>query len=226
MAGVGGPGPAPPAPLPGNEAVRRAVVAQAFTARKGDVPTLVQGPDNSWYALVVEDVTAAAPLSFVQAADRVRAAWQQDQVRHADEQRAAALFADADAHGGLAAVAAAKPGSVPGLLTGIPVRRRQAAGPVPANLQQIAFSLKPGTSTMLQTPDGFVVATVTGVRHPDPAQDHAGYAGTRDALDAAMADDVENTFVTALRDRAHPSIDAKAVEQVVGAQGGPGSSGS
>ena len=106
------------------------------------------------------------------------------------------------------------------------MRRRQAAGPVPANLQQVAFSLKPGTSTMLQTPDGFVVATVTAIRHPDPAQDHAGYAGTRNALDAAIADDVENTYVTVLRDRAHPSIDARAVEQVVGTPGGPGSSGS
>ena len=215
-----------PAPLPGSEAVRKAMVAQAFAARKGDAPTLIQGPENSWYALAVEDVAPASPLSFVQAEGQVRAAWQQDQVRHADEQRAAALYADADAHGGLAAVAAARPGSVPGLLSGITVRRRQPAGPVPANLAQIAFSLKPGTSTMLQTPDGFVVATVTGVRHPDPAQDHTGYAGTRDALDAAMADDVENTYVTALRDRAHPSIDAKAVEQVVGTQAGPGSSGS
>ena len=211
-----------PAPLPGSEAVRKAVVAQAFATRKGDVPTLMQGPEGSWYALVVEDVTPASPLSFVQAADRVRAAWQQDQVRHADEQRAATLYADADAHHGLAAAAAATPGSVSGLLTGIMVRRGQTAGPVPANLQQIAFSLAPGTSTMLQTPDGFVVATVTAIRHPDPSKDHAGYARTRDALDAAMADDVENTYVTALRDRAHPSIDDKAVEQVVGTPTGPG----
>ena len=211
-----------PAPLPGSEAVRKAVVAHAFATAKGDVPTLVQGPEGSWYALVVEDITPATPLAFVQAADRVRADWQQEQVRHADEQRAAALYADADAHGGLASVAAAKPGSVPGLLTRIPVRRGRNPGPVPANLQQIAFSLKPGTSTMLPTPDGYVVATVTAIRHPDPAQDHAGYDRTRDALDAAMADDVENTYVTALRDRAHPSIDGKAVEQVVGTPGAGG----
>ena len=75
---------------------------------------------------------------------------------------------------------------------------------------------------MLETPDGFVVATVTAIRHPDPAQDHAGYARTRDELDAAMADDVENTFELALRDRAHPSIDGKAVEQVVGTPPGAG----
>jgi peptidyl-prolyl cis-trans isomerase D len=208
-----------PAPLPGSDAVRKAVIAQAFTIRKGDVPTLVQGPENSWYALQIEAVTPAMPLAFVQAADRVRADWQQDQVRHADEQQAAALYADAEARHGLAAVAAAKPGTVPGLATGLAVRRGQNNGPVPANLAQIAFSLAPGTSTMLEAPDGFVVATVTAIRHPDPSTDRIGYGRTRDALDAAMADDVENSYVSTLRDRAKPTIDGKAVEQVIGTPG-------
>ena len=208
-----------PAPLPGSDAVRKAIIAQAFAARKGDVPTLVQGPENSWYALVVEDVTPSLPLAFVQAADMVRAAWQHDAVRHADEQAAASLYADAQAHHGVAAVAAGRPG----LARDIAVHRGQATGPVPAGLAQIAFSLAPGTSTMLETPDGFVVGTVTAIRHPDPAADKLGYARARDGLDAAIADDVENSYVTALRDRAHPSIDGKAIEQVVGTPSSPGS---
>jgi peptidyl-prolyl cis-trans isomerase D len=201
-----------PAPLPGSDVVRKAILAQAFSARKGDVPALMQGPENSWYALAVEDVTPEVPLAFVQAADKVRAAWQRDTVRHTDERAAAALYADAQAHGGLSKVAAGRAG----LIEGVPVRRGQGNGPVPANLAQIAFSLTPGTSTMLETPDGFVVATVRAIRHPDPAADTLGYGRARDSLDAAMADDVENSYVTALRDRAHPKIDGKAIEQVVG----------
>ena len=207
-----------PAPLPGSDAVRKAILAQAFAARKGDAPSLTQGPENSWYALAVEDVTPDLPLAFVQVADTVRSAWQHDAVRHADEQAAAALYADAQAHHGLAAVAANRPG----LARDVAVRRGQAAGPVPANLARIAFSLTPGTSTMLETPDGFVVATVTAIRHPDPSADALGYARARDNLDAAMADDVENSYVTALRDRAHPNIDGKAIERVVGTPSAPG----
>ena len=208
-----------PAPLPGDDAVRKAILAQAFQTAKGDAPTLTQGPENSWYALAVETVIPAQPLSFDQAADRVRAAWQQDAVRHADEQAAASLYADAQAHGGLAAVA----GNRPGLARDVAVRRGQASGPVPQNLAQIAFSLKPGTSTMLETPDGFVVATIVAVRHPDAASDALGYGRARAALDASIADDIENGYVNALRERAHPDIDVKAVERVVGTPtGGPG----
>ena len=208
-----------PAPLPGSDAVRKAILAQAFAARPGDVPTLMQGPENSWFALVVEQVTPAASLAFVQAADRIRTAWQQDAIRHADEQRAAALYAEADKRHGLAAVA----DSAAGFQHGVVVRRDQTTGPVPANLVQIAFSLAPGTSTMLETPDGFVVATVTAVRHPDARADPLGFARARQQLDAAMADDVENSYVETLRNRANPQINGNAIEQVLAPAGGSGS---
>ena len=210
-----------PAPLPGDDAVRKAILAQAFQTAKGDAPTLMQGPENSWYAMAIEEVTPARPLSFEQAGDRVLAAARQDALRHAGEQAAAALYADAQAHGGLAAVA----GNRPGIVRNVAVRRGQAEGPVPQNLAQIAFSLKPGTSTMLETPDGFVVATIVAIRHPDATADALGYSRTRAALDASIADDIENGYVNALRARAKPDIDVKAVERVVGtpAPGGPGS---
>ncbi len=205
-----------PAPLPGSDAVRKAMIAHAFSMTKGQAPTLEHGPENSWYAVQVEDITPAAPLAFVQVADKVRAFWQQQQVRHADEQQAATLYADAQAKGGLAAIATGRQGFV----SGVAVRRGQASGAVPANLVQLAFSLKPGTSTMLETPDGFVVATVTAIRHPDPASDRLGYDRTRSALDASMADDVETGYLDALRERARPKIDAKTMDAVVGAPGG------
>ncbi|MGI4747935.1 MAG: peptidyl-prolyl cis-trans isomerase [Janthinobacterium lividum] len=211
-----------PAPFPGSDAIRKAILAQAFAARKGDVPTLMQGPESSWYALAVEDVTPAKPLTFEQAGDRLRADWQQDAVRHVDEQSAAALYAEAQAHGGLAVSAATRPG----LLRDLAVRRGQTAGPVPPNLVQIAFSLKPGTSTMLETPTGFVVATITAIHHPGPSVDTLAYSRTRQALDASLADDIENSYVSTLRDRAKPNINVKAVEKVVGVSSGAGASNS
>ena len=211
-----------PAPLPGSDAVRKAILAQAFAARKGDAPTLMQGPESSWFALVVEQVTPAAPLAFVQAADRVRADWQRDAVRHADEQQAATLYNAAQTAHGLAAVA----GTRPGFQRDVAVRRDQTTGAAPANLVQLAFSLAPGTSTMVEGPDGFTVATVTGVRHPDPAANPLEYARARQSLDAATADDVENGYVERLQGRANPKINAGAVEQVSGAGSAAGGSGS
>ncbi len=211
-----------PAPLPGSDAVRKAILAQAFAIRKGDVPALLQGPENSWYALVVEQVTPAAPLAFVQAADRVRADWQRDAVRHADEQQAAVLYNDAQKAHGLAAAAVGRPG----YQRDVVVRRDQTTGPVPANLVQLAFSLAPGTSTMVEAPDGFVVATITGVRHQGPAANPLEYARARQSLDAATADDVENAYVETLRNRANPKINAGIVDQVTGPGGAPGGSGS
>ena len=208
-----------PAPMPGSEAVRKAMVAQAFATPQGNVPTLMQGPENGSYALVVEQVTPAAPLGFAQAEGRVRVAWRADAVRHADEQQAATLYDAAAKGGGLAEVA----GGRLGFQHDVVAHRGDTAGPVPSNLAQIAFSLRPGTSTMVETPDGFVVATVTAVRHPDPAANALQYARARQSLDAAMADDVENTYVEALRNRAHPRINGNAVEQVLGPAAGSGS---
>ncbi len=79
---------------------------------------------------------------------------------------------------------------------------------------------------MVEGPDGFTVATVTGVRHPDPAANPLEYARARQSLDAATADDVENGYVETLRDRANPKINAGAVEQVTGAGSAAGASGS
>ncbi|MBE7212666.1 MAG: SurA N-terminal domain-containing protein [Gluconacetobacter diazotrophicus] len=210
-----------PAPLPGSDAVRGAILQRSFATAKGAAPDLQPGPENSWIAVAVENVTPAAARSFEQARAKVGEAWQADARRKDAETRAAALLHQADTAGGLARVVPA----VSGLRGGIAVRRGEELDGVPAALVQIAFGTRTGGSTMVQSPDGFVVATVTAARHPTPEEDPRGFARARAALDAATADDVENSYVSALRARAHPDIDAKVLDQVVGPAGGAGGGG-
>ncbi|MCQ8277315.1 peptidyl-prolyl cis-trans isomerase [Acetobacteraceae bacterium KSS8] len=207
-----------PAPLPGSDAVRKAVIAQAFKTPVGQAPSLTQGPDGSWFALAVESITPAAQLSFVQAAEKVRAFWQQQQVRHDAEEQAASLLHNAQAQHGVAAASAGQPG----LQVGLTVRRGQTDGPVPANVAQLAFSLKQGETTMLEVPDGFAVLTLTAIRHPDPATEKLAYQRLSYALDGAIADDVEQTYLNALLKRAGVKDDPKAIDALVGPATGSG----
>ncbi|MCQ8240232.1 peptidyl-prolyl cis-trans isomerase [Rhizosaccharibacter radicis] len=209
-----------PAPLPGSDAIRNALIARIFAVRQNDAPTLQQGPEDSWFAVSVDKITPPAPQSFDVARPQVLAAWTDEARRRAAETQAAALYAQANdtKNGGLAAVAATRPD----LKRGISVRRNGSPD-VPQRLSQIVFSLKPGESTMVDDTTGFIVATLTAIRHPDPATDKLGYDRTRQALDRAVGDDIELSYVGWLRDRMKPSIDPRAIDRMVGpATGGEG----
>ena len=49
-----------PAPIPGNPALRAALIAHAFQLSPNDPPTLENGPDHSFYAVTVEAITPPA----------------------------------------------------------------------------------------------------------------------------------------------------------------------
>ncbi len=208
-----------PAPLPGTDAVRKAMIAQAFRTPVGQAPVLTQGPDGSWFALAVESITPASQLSFVQAAEKVRAFWQQQQIRRDAEQQAAALLHRAQTMNGIAAASAGQPG----LQTGLVVRRGQMDGPVPPTVAQLAFTLKQGESTMLEVPNGFAVLTLTAIRHPDQNTDKLSYQRIHYGLDSAIADDIELTYLDALRKRAGVKEDPKAIDALIGPATGNGS---
>ena len=201
-----------PAPLPGSDAQRKAILAQAFAQKQSDPAALKQGPEDAEFALAVEQVTPAKAQDFATARDKVAAAVQRDAVHRAAEQQAAALFAQARGHGGLAASGR---GDV--MHVG-PIGRSAPPSVVPADLAQAAFSLTPGSSTMVEAPDGFVVATVTGIQHPEPSANRLAYDRLQTSLDAAVGDDIEASYSMALRDKTRPVLNAQAVRSVIGQQ--------
>ena len=90
-----------PAPLPGSPALKQAIVTAAFATPKGELPKLTEGPDQSYFAITVDDETPAAPRPFDAVQDQVRENWIHDARRRAQETVAARLLAAVKAGGSL-----------------------------------------------------------------------------------------------------------------------------
>ncbi len=205
-----------PAPIPGPTELREAVVAAAFAARKGDPPHLTEVPTpstggSSYYALELEDTTPAAPKPFDAVRDQVRANWTEDAIHKEQETAAAALLAGVKGGATLADMAARAGLSVTrSPLTG---RAEPTAG-VPLELVHPLFATKQGEPTMVRTADGFVVAVPAIIEHPDPKADPIGFGRVREALARAIGNDVELTYVRALRDRTPPVVNQKMLDSI------------
>ncbi len=203
-----------PAPIPGSDALRAALIQAAFQMKKGDPARLTQvpaqGSPQAFFAVIVEDIEAPTPRPLDEVASRVRADWERDAIRHAQEEAAAKQLAAVKGGQALSSAAA-----------GLQVRHLPPAGRtapatgVPAQLVGPLFSLKIGEPTMVETADGFVVAVLREVQAPDPAADPIGFGQLRDALTRAIGNDMETVFATAARDRAKPRVNQQALEQFI-----------
>jgi peptidyl-prolyl cis-trans isomerase D len=209
------------APIPGDIALRTALIAAAFQSKPGDPPHLNEVPPEnaraqpaatpSYYAVTVESVTPPAREPFDQVAERVREDWTANALHHANETAAASVLAAVNAGQKLAdaAIAADLP------LQHLPPTGRQTPAPgVPSPLLQPLFGMKLGDGTMVETPDGFVVAVLTGIQSPDAASDPIGYGQVRAALERSIGDDVEMTYISALRSRANPRVNQTLLNSV------------
>lgn len=200
-----------PAPLPVPPAVRSGVLAAAFAAKAGSPPQLHEAGDHVWYAVQVDAVTPPHVQPFDDVQDKVLADWQRDQVRHAQEAAAARLLV-AVRHGQSLAEAAHA--------VGLPVTRTApfARGKPPAalapQLVRVLFGLSPGHAGMVETPEGFIVVALVGVQHPQPQDDPQDYASVQSQLTQSLGNDVEITYATALRDAAHPRVNAAALDRI------------
>jgi peptidyl-prolyl cis-trans isomerase D len=206
-----------PAALPGEEEIRSAIATAAFAMQKGDPPHLteVQTPStggSGYYALSVEDITPAGQKPFDAVRDQVIEDWRADQRRHGAEAAAAAML-QAIKSGKDFSDAARDAGVAPALS---PVVTRSQPDPaMPREVQQVLFGLKKGEPTMIETPDGFLVATPVEIIEPDPATDAAQYQQVRTAVSRTVADDITSVFSEALRLRANPRINQANVDQIV-----------
>ena len=202
-----------PAPLPGSDALKTALVAHAFEEKVGAPPSLIQGPDGSYYAVEVESVTPPKKLTFAEAHDQVVKAWQEEEVRHAAETKAAGVFAAAKAAHALPAAAQAAGLTV---TSPAPFRRGGAPGEVPQPLAQIAFGISKGEATMIRVGDAYDVAVVTGVQQPSMTQDAGQYEQLGRGLRGAVANDLETSYSNYLLTTIKPKLNDAAAQRVIG----------
>ncbi len=194
-----------PAPLPGPDALRPALIAAAFAQAKNDQPRLTEGPEGAYWALTVEDAEAPQLKPYAQVATEVAEDWAADQRRHAQEVEAAKLLATVKTGANLADAAI-----VQGLRVQQtpPVPRPDGTTPSPVaeELVRSLFTLRPGEPTMIETPTAFLIAAVTAITAPDFEADPAAAGQMRTVLTQSLAADVAATFATAVRTRIRPTI--------------------
>ena len=201
-----------PAPIPGSPALKKAIVATAFSTTKGDAAHMIEGPDQSYYALQVEDMIDPKLKPFAEVEDQVKDEWDAAQRRHAQDIAAAKLMTAAQAGGSLddaATIAGLHMEKTP------PVTRDAVNEQVPPQVQQALFRLKQGETTMVETVDGFWVVRLADITNPDIAQDPVGSAQFRDALTKALDQDMQVVFATTLRDRAQPRINREMLDSLL-----------
>jgi peptidyl-prolyl cis-trans isomerase D len=206
-----------PAPIPGGDEVKAALIASVFQMHKGDPPRLQevqlpQGHGSAYYAAVVEDVTPPAlrPFDTVQA--RVIDDIKRDEVRKSAEQAAAKLLGAVKGGQSLADAATVAGTTV---RRTAPMNRAAAASDVAPEVQRMVFGLKQGEPAMVETAEGFTVAALAQATTPDPKIDPAGYNRLRDALSRSLGDDIEMTFASALRQRAGAEINQSVLDSFV-----------
>ncbi len=201
-----------PAPIPGSPALKKAIIATAFSTAKGDTPHMIEGPDQSYYALQVEDTIDATLKPFADVQGQVKEDWDAAQRRHEQDAAATKLMTAAQASGSLDDAA-----TIAGLhMEKTPPVTRDATNPqVPPPVQQALFRLKQGETTMVETPEGFWVVRLAGIDDPDPAQDPVGTAQFRDALTKALDQDIQVVFATTLRDRAQPRVNRQMLDSLL-----------
>jgi peptidyl-prolyl cis-trans isomerase D len=201
-----------PAPIPGGPKLAAAVVKAVFAAHPGDPAQLITGPDNSYFAFTVDKITPPAAKPYDQVKTQVASDWRQDATSRAAEQKAAALLQAVNAGQTLDAAASAAGESI--AITPPITRGAQPPANIPQAMIPVLFGMKQGDATMQQTPDGFLVAVLTKIQLPDPAQLPQQYQALQDALAKSLQNDVTESFLAGLQTREHVTVDPKLFAQI------------
>ena len=198
-----------PAPIPGGDDLRNAIVRAAFAAQQGAAPQLQTGPDGSYYALAVQKIIPPAVQPFAQA--RVLSAWQGAQQRREANVIAADLMHAVNTGTPVAQAAAAAGLSV----TQSPAYTSTAQPEnQPTQLVPVLFSLKPGEATMLDNGSDFTVAVLDKVVAPTPQSDPAGFAKLQQSLNSSLQDDLEGSFLAGLQAQDKVTVNQKLFAQI------------
>ena len=167
---------------------------------------------SAYYALTLESIIPPGKKPFDAVKDQVAEDCKQDQRRRFQDKAATAV---------MTAVQGGKSFSDAATIAGVTpklsprITRGEGNPEVPANLQRVMFGLKQAEATMLETPDGFVVAQLAEIVKPDAAADKAGYDKARTAISNSISNDMATVFVDAVRQRANPQINQQGFDSVV-----------
>jgi peptidyl-prolyl cis-trans isomerase D len=200
-----------PAPIPGGDALRKAIVQAVFAGHPGDAPQLMNGPDDSYFAFTIDTIQPPSLQPYDAVKQKVAAAWLQDAMQREAELKAVALLQAVNKGQSLDSAASAAGYS----LTALPAMTRTAPPAGVSNaLAQILFSLKPGQATMQQSKDGFTVLAVTAITRPSPKDDPSDAAAVTQAMTKAMQDDTVASLMAGFQARDSVRVNGKVFAQI------------
>lgn len=205
-----------PAPIPGNAALRDAVVRQIFAQAKGEQPKVINGPDGSSFAVVVDEIHPGTLKPFDTVRDQVVHAWTADQKRHAADIRATALFNNAKTSTLRKALSGQAEASA--LRTDVTISRMHPDQTLPQNVTRAFLALKPGTTGMYETPDAFWLVNVTADRPASESDIKAFSAQLSNEYAQSLRSDIPMALTAAFEREVPPShINMTLYNQVVAA---------
>lgn len=181
-----------PAPLPGDAALRQALIEQIFSQKKDEPPHVVTGPDGSAFAVLVDGVTPGRQEPYEAVQQAVKDAWLADARKHATEQRVTALYQQAKKEGLRQALAGQKEEAM--LQKDEHFSRLQLRNDVSALILRAALEQKQGQTAMLQEGDGYWLVNVTGQYAESPTMMQAIRQRQASLIAGAYRNDLQETL--------------------------------
>jgi peptidyl-prolyl cis-trans isomerase D len=193
-----------------------------FKAEVGEEGDPVSGKDAQIFVLKVDSDTPSRPKPLAEVRAQAAAMWVADQQQKALEARAKALADQVNARKHSLADAAATLNAKP-QMSGM-LNRDKGTADLPMELIGKIFAVPGGTAVYGPSATGgnYVVAQVTGVKHPPPPLSNPEYQKFVDEVGAGTAEDIATGIAQAERDKQGVTINQKQVDAVIGS-GGEGS---
>jgi peptidyl-prolyl cis-trans isomerase D len=190
------------------------ILKTAFATAAGADSDLKDAPNQGFYLVAIDGVTAAAPQPLVQIRDRVMATWQAEE-RETRLAKLADGIADAVKGGQSLDDVAALHGLKP--FETKPLTRVGRDNEQPPALTAKLFSAKRGEAVTAPASgnEGYIVAVVKDVLPPDPAQEAVQKDAIARQLAPAMQSDMLDQYERALRSRFPVTVDQAALDRVL-----------
>jgi peptidyl-prolyl cis-trans isomerase D len=190
-------------------------IDQLFRTEAGEESDLFQSEDGQYFAIKVTKVTppAVKPLDSVR--EEVKEGFIAEARSKLLQAKVQALAEQAKKSGNLAEIGKSL-GHAP--ITSMPLKRGEANDVFSTNLLGQLFGSPPGTvvSGPAGKGNGFVIARVVNVNHPEPDVSSAGYAEFRKTAAQQLSETAVESLAAATRKQAGVNIHEATLQRVLG----------
>jgi len=201
------------APLPGSDAIRKAIIARIFSQKKGEKPSLVNGPDGSAFAVLVDEIEPGHVKPYDTVREQVGHDWLRERQMHMADERATTLMQAARKSGGLDKAVAGTTDEAQ-MQKDLMISRMQN-GNLPSALLSQIFSTPVGKTGMMADGDALYVFTVKATRPASPESTKALRASMQSQLQDTLRTDVPVVFVHSLEGQIKPVPNMPVLQQAL-----------